>query len=294
MNPEKKARSILKNIEAGRANEANIISLVELLDKQPSIVSKVIGTLNGILQKSDIKAQNSAIFALNKLAEDYIGLADYSVDAIVGFMQKRKEDLREDDMLKILEILFKITQKYPERMGVAVPELLTSLENTSKKVREKAYFMLALLAITHYEFFRVHSKKMTRMLNGLNLDERTYTCRLIMKIAEKDRTIVADIYDVLEDLRLNHPDSNLRSEAAYAMDNLKETVRQRLSETKAQPVKATQKSGLVPLIKDEPRISDGFFSELADLMAPNEEDLKNVLDEMGFRHLIVNRDNVKK
>lgn len=294
MNPEKKVQSILKNIEAGRANEANIISLVELLDMHPSIVPRVIGTLNGILEKNDIKAQYSAIFAINKLAEDYIGLADYSVDAIVGFMQKRKEDLRENDMLKILEILFKITQKYPERMGAAVPELLMSLENTSKIVREMAYFMLALLAITHYEFFRVHSKKMIRSLYGLNLDERAYTCRLIRKIAEKDWTIVADIYDVLEDLSLNHPDSNLRSEAAYAIDKLKETVRHRHSETKAQPVKAMQKSGLVPLIKDELRISDGFFSELADLIAPNEEDLKNVLAEMGLRHMIVNGDRVKK
>ncbi len=290
MNPEKKVWSILKNIEAGSANEANIISLVKLLDKQPSMVSKVIGTLNGILQKSDIKAQYSAIFALNKLAEDYIGLADYSVDAIVGFMQKRKEELREDDMLNILKILFKITQKYPERMGVAVPELLMSLENTSKMVREMAYFMLALLAITHYEFFRVHSKKMTRILNGLNLDERTYTCRLIRKIAEKDWTIVADMYDVLEDLYLNHPDSNLRSEAAYAIDKLKGTVRKKVSETKAQPIKAMQKSELVPRIKNEPRNSDRFFSELADLIAPNKEDLKNVLDEMGLRHMIVNRD----
>jgi len=38
---------------------------------------------------------------------------------------------------------------------------------------------------------------------------RGKACRLIRKIAVKDRTIMVDTYDILEDLRLNHPDSNL-------------------------------------------------------------------------------------
>ncbi len=293
MNQQKKVQSILKNIEDGKASEANIASLTELLYIEPRIAPEVIETLNNILQKGDVKAFSSAILALNKIVENNLGLEDYSIDVIVDCMQKRKEDLREDSMTWILEILLRITQRYPERMGVAVPELIMCLKNTSIKVRVKAYFLLALLAITHHEFYRGRSKDLIQVLNGLNLDERIKACRLIKKIAEKDRTIVADTYEVLEDLRLNHPDSNLRSEAAFATDVLRETAGQKPSEIKVGSVKPVQKPGFGSLITDDAEISDKSFSEFADLVTPDEEDLKNALEAMGLKHLVVKEDTVK-
>lgn len=284
MDPQKKVQGILKNIEDGKASEANIASLTEFLDIEPSMASEVIGTLNSILQKGDAKACSSAILALNKITENNPGLADFPIDFIVESMQKK--NLHEDSILNILEILLRITQKHPERMGAAVPELLMCLENTNIMVREKAYFLLALLAITHNEFFRGRSKNLIRVLNGLNLNERIQTCRLIKKIAEKDRTIVADTYEILEDLRLSHPDSNLRSEAAFALDRLKETAEQKPSEINAGSVKPVQKSLFGSLIKDEAEVSDGSFSEFADLVTPNQEDLKNALKEMGLQYLV--------
>jgi hypothetical protein len=166
---------------------------------------EVIETLNNILQKGDVKAFNSSILALNKIVENNLGLEDYSIDVIVYCMQKRKEDLREDSITLILEILLRITQRYLERMSIAVSELIMCLKNTSLKVRLKAYFLLALLAITHHEFFRGRSKDLIQVLNGLNLNERINACRLIKKIAEKDRTIVADTYEVLEEKSLPKP-----------------------------------------------------------------------------------------
>ncbi len=291
MNKQKKVQSILKNIEDGKAGEANIASLTELLDIEPSLVPGVIETLNNILQKGDVRACSTAILALNKIVENNPGLEDYSIDVIVNCMKKRKEDLREESITWILEILLRITQRYPERMGVAVPELLTCLKNTSIKVRVKAYFLLALLAITNHEFFRGRSRNLIQVLNGLNLDERIKACRLIKKIAEKDRTIVADTYEVLEDLRLNHPDNNLRSEAAFAIDML--TAGKKPSKTNVESVKPVQKSGFVSQISDESELYDKSFSEFADLVTPDEEDLKNALEAMGLRHLIVKKDTVE-
>ncbi len=277
MNPQKKAQSILKNIEEGKANEANTNYLTELLDIQPSIAPDVMQTLNVILQKGNAKACSCAIQAMDKITENNPGMEDHSLKIILDCMQKRKEDLHEDDTLKILEILLRITQKYSERMGATVPEILVCLKNTSIKVREKAYFLLALLAITHHEFFIGRSKDLIRVLNGLNLDERIKACRLIRKIAMKDRTIVADTYDVLEDLRLNHPDSNLRAEAAFAIDKFKETA--------GKPV---QKPVAGSLITDEAGVP-----EFTDLVTPNEEDLKNALEAMGLKYLVVNKDTVE-
>ncbi len=225
-NPRKKARSILKKIESGQASYINIASLAELLDKKPSMVPEVIRTLTSLIEKGDIKACSSAIAALNMAAEKDIEMVADSESVIVGCIRRWEKDLQEDCMLNFLEILLKIYQKYPERMNIAVSELFMCLENASAIVREDAYFLLALLTATHPEFFRGRSKELIRVLNGLNVDERIYACRLIKKLAEKDPIMVADTYDVLEDLRLNHPYGNLRSEAAYAVENL--TVREKV------------------------------------------------------------------
>lgn len=290
MDPQKKVLSILKNIEDGKANEANIDHLTELLDIQPSIAPEVMQTLNAILQKGNAKAFSSAIQAIDKITENNPGLEDYSLKVIVDCMQKRKEYLHEENILNILEILIKITQNYSERMGVTVPELLFCLKNTSIKVREKAYFLLALLAITHHEFFKGRSKDMIRVLNGLNLDERIKACRLIRKIAVKDRTIMMDTYDVLEDLRLNHPDSNLRAEAAFAIDKLKEPAANKPSEIGSiKPVPVADSH-----ITDEAEASDESISEFTDLIAPNEEDLKEALEAMGLKYLVTKKDTVEK
>lgn len=284
MYTQKKVQTIIKNIEDGKASEPNIASLTEFLDVEPSMAPEVMGTLNNILQKGNVRACGSAIFALNRIIENNPGLADFPIDVIVNCLQKK--NLQEDSILNILEILLRITQKYPERMGDAVPELLMCLENTNITVREKAYFLLALLAITHSEFFRGRSKNLIRILNGLNLNERILTCKLIKKIAEKDRTIVMDTYEILEDLRLNHPDSNLRSEAAFAIDRLKDTAEQKHPEINMGSVKPVNKSLVDSLIKDEAEASDKSLSEFADLVTPNQEDLKNALKEMGLQYLV--------
>ena len=305
-------RNILKKIENGSVSEANITSLLELLDNDPKMIPEVVGTLNSILQKGDIKAYNSAILVLNKMAENYIGLADYSVDVIIECMKKRKNDMFEDGMLKILEILLKISLNYPEHMRFAVPELIICLENSNATSREMAHYTLTLLAATHHEFFRGRQKEIIRVLNGLNVDERIYACRLIMKLAEKDRAIVEDTKDFLEDLHLNHPDSKLRSEAGFAIEKLKEPVKGKLKKPVKGKLKKPVKGKSSKPVKDkhskvdvwsintiqEPEISYNIkdrtvssdnFAVLAELMAPNKEDLVHMLEGMSLEHLIVNR-----
>lgn len=277
-------RNIIKKIENGSASESNMASLCELLDNHPAIIPESIEALNNILIKSDIKAYNWAISALNKLSENYIGLPYYSVDVIVSCMKERKNDLHENGMVKILEILSKITQKYPERMGIAVPQLLACLENTDIKSREISYFMLSILAAAHHEFFKDRSQEIIRVLNGLNVDERIYACKLIKQLAEKEQTIVADTYDLLEDMRLNHPDCKLRSEAGFAMDKVNEAVRKNSSH----PVKIMEKPGPRILGKDKKEIPDDFFG-LSELKAPNKKDLIDILEGMNLKHLIINR-----
>jgi hypothetical protein len=281
-NFQKKARNIIKKIENGSAGESNMSSLCELLENHPDMIQESIGALNAILIKGDIKGYNSAISALNKMAENFIGFEHYSVDVIVNCMRERKNDLRENGLLKILDILSKITQKSLERMKIAVPELFICLENTNPKSREIAHFILSIIAAAHHEFFKDRSKEIIRALNGLYVDERIYACRLLKQLAQNDQTIVDDTQDLLEDLRLNHPDCNLRSEAGFAMDKLEEAIRKNSSD---QPVKLIKPSILV---KDRKGISDDF-SELSELIEPNKKDIIELLEGMNLRHLIINR-----
>jgi hypothetical protein len=188
------------------------------------MIPESIEALNKIMIKGNIKASHLAICALNKLSKNYIGLEYYSIYVIISCMMERKNDLREYGMLEILEILSKITQKYPERMRIAVPELLICLENTNPIIRTISYLILSILATSHHEFFKGHSKEIIRVLNGLYVDEKIYACKLIKQLAQKDQTIVTDTYDLLEDLWLNYPDCNLRSEAGFTIDKLKKAA----------------------------------------------------------------------
>ena len=288
-NFQKKVQIILKKIEQANANESDIASLCKLLDSHPDITPEVIGTLNNILLKGSIKAYNLVILAFNKMAQNYIGLEYYSVDVIVSCMHERKNDVHENNILNVLEILSKITQKYPQRMGIAVPELLICLENTDTKSRELSYFILSILAAAHHEFFKGRSKEIIRVLNGLNVDERIYAIRLTKKLAQQDQAIVADTFDLLEDMRLNHPDSNLRSEAGFAMDTLKEAVKKKPHRTNTRSVKKMQKPDISHLIKGRGEISDNHFSGLSELRSPDKKDLADILEGMNLKHLIVDR-----
>lgn len=288
-NPQKRIQSILIKIGSGRASEANLASLAQLLNKEPSALPEVIGVLTGILKGENTKAYSSAVTALNMVAEKDLELAAGSVDAVMNCIRRGEKELREDWILGSLDILIKISQKYPERMGIAVSDLLMCLESISPAVREKSYFLLALMAIMKPGVFSGHSKELVRVLNGLNTDERIYACRLIKKIAERDPKIVEDAYDILEDLRLNHLDSNLRSEAAYAVEKLKakeNIIGQKPPGNAIKPAKPLKKTKAGHLKKEVSGASDVSFSELANLIVPNEKDIKDVLKGLGFSHLI--------
>lgn len=271
-------------------------SLMELLGKQPSAVPEVIGVLAGILKRENTNAYNAAITVLSIIAEKEPELVAGSLDAIMSCIRRGEKEFPEDWILDSLDILIKISQKCPERMGVAVSDLLMCLENISSAIREKSYFLLALLAIMKPEVFRGHSKELVRVLNGLNIDERIYACRLIKKIAERDPKIVEDTYDVLEDLHLNHIDSNLRSEAAYAVEKLK--VKEKIIKNsrkdntsflnKANKISSEKRKKIKAgyLTKDESGALDIPFSELANLIVPDEKDMKDILKGLGLNHLI--------
>jgi len=261
-NSQKKIQNIIKKIENENSSESNIVSLCELLENHRNMIPDSIRALNKIIIKGNLKASYSAIHALNKLSENYTGLEYYSIYVLISCVMERKNDLDENSMLKILEILSKITQKYPERMKIAVPELLICLENSNAFNRTLSYFMLSILAVSHPEFFKGHSKRIIRILNGLYVDERIYACRLIKQLAQKDQTTVTDTYDILEDLWLNNLDCNVRSEAGFALDMLKEV------------------SGMIP--------SESYFSGLKELRSPNKNDLIDIIEGMNLRHMIIN------
>jgi hypothetical protein len=259
-NVQKKVRTIIKKIENGNASESNIVSLGELLEDHQNLIPESIRALNKIMIEGNVKASHLAICALNKMSENYMGLEYYSIYVIISCLMERKNDLHEYRMLEILEILLKITHKYPERMRIAVPELLHCLEDTNAKSRTLSYFMLSILAGAHPEFFKGHSNKIIRVLNGLYVDERIYACRLIKQLAQKDQTMVTDTYDILEDLWLSGPDGNLRSEAGFAMDTLKEAVGKNPSQ-------------------------EEYFSRLRELTSTYDKDLIDILEGVDLKNL---------
>ena len=217
-NPKKRAQNIIKKIEKGAANEADIASLDEILNKEPSLVAEIAGSLIPLLRKSDTTSFRPAISALNIAADKDIELISGSVDLIAGCLQK---DLHAGELLKALEIILKIYQKHPEKMNIAVPGLLVCLRNINASVRENAYFLLGYISILHPEFFKNNIKELDMALNGLNLDGRIYACKIIKNIAEKDPKIVENAYDALSYLQSNHPSRQLRIEAEAALEKLK-------------------------------------------------------------------------
>ncbi|MDO8726413.1 MAG: hypothetical protein Q7J35_10135 [Candidatus Methanoperedens sp.] len=281
--PQKELQSIFKKMEMGKVNESNLDSLVQLLDKQPSMVPEAIKMLTRLSQNGDIKVCSSVISTFNKAAEKDFRIPADSVNVIVCCMQKGKQGFNEDLMLDALEILLKIYQEYPEHMSIAVPELLACLENISPKIRNKAYLILDSLVATRTEFFLGRSKELIRVLNSLSVDARIYGCRLIMNISVKNPVFVMDTYAAVEDLRQNHPDHRLRSEAGYAAEKLKP------KEQPAKPDAATVE--IAKPVKDDVSDVDLIsyekpLYECTNLVIPDDADLKTMLETMGLKHLI--------
>ncbi|MCX9015102.1 MAG: diadenylate cyclase [Candidatus Methanoperedens sp.] len=218
-NSQKKAQNIINKIEQGKATEADITNFGELLNKEPSLLPGIAVPLLSILQEYDTKSFKPAIMAVNIVADKDIGTISGSVDVFADFLQK---NLNPAELQNVLGIILKIYQTHPGKMNnTAVPRLLVCLRNMNATVREKAYFLLASIAIPHPEFFKGRSNELKQALNGLNVDERIYACKIIKKIADKDPKIVEDTYDLLAYLEKNHPSRELRVEVAYAMAKLK-------------------------------------------------------------------------
>jgi hypothetical protein len=218
--PEKEVQKILKDLETGKANQSRISYLMELLHYYPSMTPSVIEELNNILIRGNIKSYDSVMSIFNIFAEKDIELIADSVDHVARCLKKEGKDYHEDWKLKALGVLLKIYDRYPERLGSSVPELFVCLENASPLVRDKAYFLLTLLAARRPELFNGCSEYLIHVLNGLYENERIHACKLIEKIADKNPKIIWDLFDILEDISLHHPHSKLRLQAAKTLEKI--------------------------------------------------------------------------
>lgn len=216
--PHKKVQGIIKKIEKDRVTRANISLLMEILEKEPALVPEVIDSIIDILNNNGNKNFKSAIWALNVVANKDIGVVSRSVDVIVKCLHK---NMHKNEIMRSLDLLYKINEKYPDRMNIVIPGLILNLQNMDESIREKVYLLLAPIAEKHPEFFKDYTKQLIRVLNGLNVDERIYAIRLVKIISKKDPTIVRDTYDLLTYMQLNHPSRELRLEAVSAIKELK-------------------------------------------------------------------------
>jgi len=238
--PQKKVESILKEVEKGKTHGSDTSSLMQILNKQPSMIPEVIRSLASIMAKGDSKPGISACLVLNRIADERLDEVSDSLEIIMDFLKDRKKELNEYEWIPALELLTKINQQHPQKMGSAVPALLAALGNTNATVKETAYYLLSLIAADNPDFFKDRSIELIKVLNGLNVDERIHACNIIGIIAEKKPEIVDKTFDLVNDFFLNHPDNNLRSAAGLAADKMR-------------PKKAVPKQpeSKVPLVKQE-------------------------------------------
>lgn len=283
--PQKEFQSIFKKIENGRISDANVDSLLHLLEKQPSMMPEAIKTFTRLAQNGDIKVCSSVISTLKMVAEKDLGIPADSVIVILSCMRNGKQNFNEELMINSLDILHKIYQGYPDRVIIAVPELLSCLESMSPKIRNKAYSTLDSLVAARTEFFLGRSKELIRVLNSLNVDARICGCILIKNISAKNPAFVMDTFAVVEDLSLNHPDPRLRSEAGFAVEKLKGKDKTANKVTDAATVEIVKPvKDITPVIDVIPH--ENSIYEGVDLIIPEDTDLKAMLETMGLKHLI--------
>ncbi|VVB91495.1 Uncharacterised protein [uncultured archaeon] len=282
MDPQKELQSIFKKIETGKVKEENLDFLLQLLGKQPSMMPEAIKMFTRLAQNGDIKVCSSVISTLNRVAGKDLGIPARSVIVILSCMRSGKQNFNEELMINSLDLLHKIYQGYPDRVIIAVPELLACLENISPKIRNKAYLTLDSLAATRTEFFLGRSKELIRVLNSLNVDARICGCSLIKNISAKNPAFVMDTFAVVEDLSLNHPDPRLRREAGFAYEKLKAKEKPARNDAAAVEIKPVK--DITPVIDVIPH--ENSIYEGVDLITPEDTDLKAMLETMGLKHLI--------
>lgn len=220
-NPQKKVESILKELEKGKTHDSDTSSLMQILNKQPSMIPEVMRSLASIMAKGDSNPSISACLVMNRMTDERLDEVSDSLEMIMELLKDRKKELNEYEWIPALELLTKINQQHPEKMRSAVPVLLAAMGNTNATVRESAYCLLGFIAADNPDFFKGRSIELIKVLNGLNVDERLYACNIIRIVAEKNPEIVDNTFDLVNDLFLNHPDNNLRSAAGLAVDKMR-------------------------------------------------------------------------
>lgn len=220
-NPQKKVESILKELEKGKTHDSDTSSLMQILNKQPSMIPEVMRSLASIMAKGESNPSISACLVMNRMTDERLDEVSDSLEMIMELLKDRKKELNEYEWIPALELLTKINQQHPEKMRSAVPVLLAAMGNTNATVRESAYCLLGFIAADNPDFFKGRSIELIKVLNGLNVDERLYACNIIRIVAEKNPEIVDNTFDLVNDLFLNHPDNNLRSAAGLAVDKMR-------------------------------------------------------------------------
>ena len=217
-NPKKKAHSIINKIENGKSTESDIKDLGGILDKEPSLAPEITESLVSILKKFDATSIKPILSGLTIVADKDIKTISGYIDEFANCLEK---NIPPDEILKVNGIISKIFYESHDNMKPAVPGLLVCLRNMNLSVRENAYSLLSSIAISHPEYFDGYANDLKRSLNGLNVDERIYSCKLITRIAEKHPEIVEDTYDTLSEIKTEHTSHELRLEAGHAVDKLK-------------------------------------------------------------------------
>lgn len=219
--PQKKIESILKEVEKGRILETETETLLKILNENPSMIPDVIKSLSVIMGKVDERPFISACMVLNSIADQYLYNVSELFEMTTELLKFREKEINEKEWIPTLELFTKMHQGYPDKMRAVIPGLFTALGNPNASIREAAYYLLAHIATTNHDLFKDRTNEMIKALSGLNVDERIYACKIIRKVAEKNPLIVAGTFELLEDLFLNHPETELRSQAGFAADKLR-------------------------------------------------------------------------
>lgn len=287
--PKKESNSILKKIENGTADDAEIQTLVNHIERQPERLPEVVEKLIWVLKSHQKKDCSQALISLANIAsknpESVLGSTDVVIELI------RKNEMNYDGLIYALELLSLIYPREPDMIKTAPADLFGCLRNMHEGVRKRAYKLLSLIAVNSPEVFKEHSIDLKRSLLGLNIDERVYACKLASILADADQSIVENLYEVLKDVEMTQHNNELRAEASSVLRKLKSKEEPVLTPMPEEPdfdldagLINTQDAGSTP---DVTSIAGELPSILTGMNL--EKDAMDLLGSMGLGHMIVNR-----
>ncbi|MEM2934564.1 MAG: zinc-ribbon domain-containing protein [Halobacteria archaeon] len=217
---EIKLRSLLKKIERGRGNEIIAESILKLLSKNEKYIAEFTPVIITCLRKQDINTLKYSTYLLRKIAQLDLKQVEDSIPLLLEILKKPpragEQEIRENSAI----LIYYASKVNPEVLKNSAGVIVENLDDLYSTVRRISYSTLLSITSVKPEYLISSIPLLIKALGSIHQDTRSAAAHILGIIGERYPRKVLNSYPYLKFLAWYHPNSEIRLEAAIALEKI--------------------------------------------------------------------------